>query len=220
MAPFERASRYVDTLPGAISGSRGHNALFRVACVLVNGFALPDEQAWPILLEYNARCQPPWSQHELRHKLSEVRKVSHLKPLGHLLSEGGKITPQPSSPPRVLGRIILPDTAEGDPGPLTANEQPLVADEPRLAASPPNWATFTGIAQLAAPMTRTRDYLPRSFAPLVELTPAKAPLSSRRIIPVSPGRIPGPHSYRKDLSSNVAPSRPETLSWRLFPKAV
>jgi hypothetical protein len=129
MAPFERASRYVDTLPGAISGSRGHNALFRVACVLVNGFALPDEQAWPILLEYNARCQPPWSQHELRHKLSEVRKVSHLKPLGHLLSEGGKITPQPSSPPRVLGRIILPDTAEGDPGPLTANEQPLVADE-------------------------------------------------------------------------------------------
>ena len=28
-----------------------------------------------------------------------------------------------------LGRITLPDTAEGDPGPLTANEQPLVADE-------------------------------------------------------------------------------------------
>ena len=90
MAPFERASRYVDTLPVAISGSRGHDALFRVVCVLVNGFALSDEQVWFILQEYNARCQPPWSQRELRHKLSEVRKVSHLKPLGHLLSRRGK----------------------------------------------------------------------------------------------------------------------------------
>ena len=129
MAPFERASRYVDTLPVAISGSRGHDALFRVVCVLVNGFALSDEQAWFILQEYNARCQPPWSQRELRHKLSEVRKVSHLNPLGHLLSKGEKVTPQSSSPPRVLGRITLPDTAEGDPGALTANEPPLVADE-------------------------------------------------------------------------------------------
>ena len=98
----DRARRYVEKMPPAISGSGGHDALFRVACVLTNGFALSDEQAWSILQEYNARCQPPWSQRELPHKLSEVRKVSHLKSLGHLLSEGGKITPQSSSPPRVL----------------------------------------------------------------------------------------------------------------------
>ena len=57
MAPFERASRYVDALPVAISGSRGHDALFRVACVLVNGFALSDEQAWPI--SSGIQCQVP-----------------------------------------------------------------------------------------------------------------------------------------------------------------
>lgn len=128
-ALINKPRSYVEKMPPAISGSGGHDALFRVACVLTNGFALSDEQAWSILQEYNARCQPPWSQRELPHKLSEVRKVSHLKSLGHLLSEGGKITPQSSSPPRVLGRITLPDTAEGDPEPLTAYEQPLVADE-------------------------------------------------------------------------------------------
>ena len=42
---------------------------------------------------------------------------------------------------------------------------PLLPTKPRLAAPPPNWATYTGIAQLAAPMTRTRGYLPRSFTP-------------------------------------------------------
>jgi hypothetical protein len=56
---LERALRYVETLPVAISGSRGHDALFRVACVLVNGLDLTDTEAWPILLEYNARCLPP-----------------------------------------------------------------------------------------------------------------------------------------------------------------
>ena len=152
-------------MPPAISGSGGHDALFRVACVLTNGFALSDEQAWSILQEYNARCQPPWSQRELPHKLSEVRKVSHLKSLGHLLSERGEITPQSSSPPRVPRQDYVARHCRGDPGPLTANEQPLVADEPRLAAPPPNWATYTGMAQLAAPMTRTRGYLPRSFTP-------------------------------------------------------
>ena len=114
----------------------------------------------------------------MRHKLSEARKVSHLKPLGHLLGKTGEITPPPSSPPRVLGRITLPDTAEGDPGALTANEQPLVADETEARRIAAELGTYTGMAQLAAPMTRTRDYLPRSSTPLAELTPGKAPLNS------------------------------------------
>ena len=43
ISTLERASKYVSTLPPAISGSRGHNALFHVACVLVNGFDLADD---------------------------------------------------------------------------------------------------------------------------------------------------------------------------------
>jgi hypothetical protein len=37
------------------SGSRGHDALFRVAGVLAHSFDLSDEQAWPILIAFNAR---------------------------------------------------------------------------------------------------------------------------------------------------------------------
>jgi len=118
----ERASPYVAALPAAISGARGHDALFRVACVLVNGLALSDTEAWPILIEYNARCMPPWNERELRHKLSQARKVTHINPAGHLLGEGKKITPV-SLPPRVLGKISLPGAA------ITL-APPIIADEP------------------------------------------------------------------------------------------
>ena len=112
MNTLERASKYISALPPAFSGSRGHDALFHVACVLVNGFDLSDDQAWPILAEYNARCVPPWSERELIHKLSEARKVPHREPRGHLL--GGHLAKsrasQPATPPRVIGRITLRDS--------------------------------------------------------------------------------------------------------------
>jgi hypothetical protein len=107
MTVTERASRYVAALPAAISGARGHDAHFRVACVLINGFALPDEHAWPILREYNARCLPPWSEHELRHKLAEAYKVQHRDPRGHLLGRSDE-SKRPA-PPRLIGRISLPE---------------------------------------------------------------------------------------------------------------
>jgi hypothetical protein len=114
MTTLERASRYVAALPAAISGSRGHDALFRVACLLVNGFDLTDAEAWPILIEYSARCLPPWSERELRHKLAEARKVAHRLPDGYLLGGVRCDLPsrqEPERPPRILGRITLPETA-------------------------------------------------------------------------------------------------------------
>ena len=102
----QRASRYVEALPSAISGSRGHDALFRVACALAQGFALQDAEAWPILLEYNARCLPPWSERELKHKLAEARKVQHHEPKGYLLDTSEE--PKRPAPPRIIGRITLP----------------------------------------------------------------------------------------------------------------
>lgn len=65
-----RARRYVDTMPAAVSGQGGHGQTFHVACVVANGFDLRYEQAWPILVDYSQRCEPPWSDHELRHKLN------------------------------------------------------------------------------------------------------------------------------------------------------
>jgi len=58
-------------MPGAISGAGGHDQTFAVACKLVE-FGLSPDDAWPLLLEYNHRCQPQWSERELRHKLEDA----------------------------------------------------------------------------------------------------------------------------------------------------
>jgi len=70
----ERANRYVAKIPPAVSGQGGHNQTFHVACILVIGFGLESEQALAIMQEYNQRCQPPWSDRELQHKLADAEK--------------------------------------------------------------------------------------------------------------------------------------------------
>jgi hypothetical protein len=72
-----RAKAYVSKMLGAIEGQGGHNRTFDVACRLVIDFAIPAEQALPILREYNRRCRPQWTDSELRHKLLDAeRKVA------------------------------------------------------------------------------------------------------------------------------------------------
>lgn len=70
-----RARAYVATIEPAVSGQAGHNRTFRVACTLVQKFGLTAEQAWPILVEFGERCQPPWSEGELKHKLEDAVKL-------------------------------------------------------------------------------------------------------------------------------------------------
>jgi hypothetical protein len=81
---LERASKYIDTMPAAISGSQGHVATFRVALVLVRGFGLHTDDALRLLAEeYNPRCLPPWSLPELRHKVRQAVQRGRL-PHGYL----------------------------------------------------------------------------------------------------------------------------------------
>ncbi len=67
-----RARAYLATVEGAISGQRGHDRTFRVACILAHKFGLGFEEAWPIFLEWNQTCEPPWSERDLAHKLSDA----------------------------------------------------------------------------------------------------------------------------------------------------
>lgn len=71
MTPFDRAKAYLEKLDPAISGNAGHNATFKAACKLVE-FGLSEADAWPLLADFNARCQPPWSDKDLRHKLRDA----------------------------------------------------------------------------------------------------------------------------------------------------
>jgi len=68
----ERAARYVAQIPGAISGQGGHDATYRVACVLVEGFALSVADALPIMQCWNQTCDPPWTEGDLLYKLQSA----------------------------------------------------------------------------------------------------------------------------------------------------
>ena len=68
---IDRARAYVEKMPGGISGADGGGATFAVACKLVE-FGLSPDDAWALLLEYNQRCQPQWSERELRHKMEDA----------------------------------------------------------------------------------------------------------------------------------------------------
>lgn len=90
-----RASAYLATVDPAIEGANGHGALFRAACVLVNGFALDRSTAIQLLsAEYNPRCSPPWNlgntseKREFERKVDQAMKASHDHPRGHLLDAG------------------------------------------------------------------------------------------------------------------------------------
>lgn len=72
---FERARSYVAACPGAISGSGGHAITFALAQKLVRGFSLSPDEALSLMLEWNQKCQPPWGERELRHKISSAITV-------------------------------------------------------------------------------------------------------------------------------------------------
>ena len=88
----DRAWKYISKIPGAISGQAGHNTTFRVAAVLVQGFALSEAAALRLLGQWNRSCVPPWSEAELRHKITSAANVTHREGRGYLLGKGGPRT--------------------------------------------------------------------------------------------------------------------------------
>jgi hypothetical protein len=87
-ALIERARLYAAKEPPAVSGQGGHNRAFHVVCQLLLGFDLSQEEAFWAVQDWNARCAPPWSEAELRHKLADAEKAPCDKPRGWLLREG------------------------------------------------------------------------------------------------------------------------------------
>jgi hypothetical protein len=86
---LERCLAYLETLPPAISGSGGSRAEME-AVLACRRFGLSDGDTWQALTWFNDnRCNPPWSEKELRHKMAANIQVR--KPLGR----GGKIMVKP-----------------------------------------------------------------------------------------------------------------------------
>jgi putative DNA primase/helicase len=69
----ERIVRYLNACDPAISGQRGHDQIFKVACNVGPGFNLTKAEAIRyIKTHYNSRCQPEWSDREIEHKVDSA----------------------------------------------------------------------------------------------------------------------------------------------------
>ncbi|MBK9126204.1 MAG: DUF3987 domain-containing protein [Phycisphaerales bacterium] len=88
-AVLRRAAAYLDRIPPAISGSGGHSQTYTAATAMVHGFGLDPEAAFSLLWNrYNPRCDPPWSEKELRHKVTDAASKPHDRPHGWLRDAG------------------------------------------------------------------------------------------------------------------------------------
>lgn len=71
---IERARRYLMAIPGAVSGHAGHTHTFLVAQKLVRGWGLDTIAALELMREWNTKCDPRWSESELRRKINQAAK--------------------------------------------------------------------------------------------------------------------------------------------------
>lgn len=74
----ERAQKYLDQCPGAVSGQGGHNQTFLIAQRIVRGFCLSEDVAYRLLAGWNQRCEPPWSEKDLRRKIRQAAQSGQI----------------------------------------------------------------------------------------------------------------------------------------------
>jgi hypothetical protein len=97
----ERAVRYIEATPGAVSGNQGHSQTFALTSTLIHGFCLDGALVYSLLeTHYNPKCEPPWSGSELEHKVKSAIATPPNKPSGWMLDSPG----QRKQPSKVIDR--------------------------------------------------------------------------------------------------------------------
>ena len=99
MTKIEQARAYIKKAPLAISGQGGDNTTFKVACRLVQGFALSGDEALELMDEYNDRLDERWMRHQLKHKVECAMNSPSHYPLGYALDPSAPYKPTPPAPP-------------------------------------------------------------------------------------------------------------------------
>lgn len=85
----QRIQSYLDRCQGAVSGQRGHDHTFRVACAIIKGFNVSSTgEALGYLQSWNSKCDPLWDDDELLHKIQSAQGAPNLLGLpGYLLEK-------------------------------------------------------------------------------------------------------------------------------------
>lgn len=76
-----QARNYLRKMGPAVEGLHGDDKTYQAACVVARDFALPEGQALDVLREWNAGCEPPWSDEELLAKIRHALKYG-TSPMG------------------------------------------------------------------------------------------------------------------------------------------
>jgi hypothetical protein len=146
----DRARKYLTAIPPANSGHGRNDQTFWAACQLVLGFALTPDSALPLLAEWNANCQPPWTDKELRHKLEDANKQPG--PRGYLLESQGPARSKVSQDP-------LPVTVPWRQFPTDSLPEPVrcyVFEAAEAIGCDPTMVVLPLLAALSAAIGNTR----------------------------------------------------------------
>jgi hypothetical protein len=128
----DRAIAYLAKMPPAHSGQGGHDQTMEAARVVAWGFDLGEEVAYQILDQhYNPRCQPPWSEKELRHKCHDANTKDFDKPRGWLLKDDRPSAPAQGASVGSVGRNSSPQPPRKIPDyqPFPLSALPVVVRE-------------------------------------------------------------------------------------------
>lgn len=82
---WDRVIAYLDKCDPAVAGERGHDKTYGVLCQVICGFDLSPQQALDAANYYNQKCEPPWNEKELKHKVEDALKATANDSRGHLL---------------------------------------------------------------------------------------------------------------------------------------
>jgi len=159
---LERARLYLQRCPPAKSGQFGHDATFRVACILVHGFALSANDALTAIQEWNRQCDPPWEEADLVYKIKSAAAAPSKNLIGYLRDgKGGSGA--------VAGKATVTPAAVAGVAPVPAKAKAKFQPETlkRVAALAPNVdETFVKERSPLVPETQTpATFLQRLYRP-------------------------------------------------------
>lgn len=152
-----RARAYLAAIPAAISGARGHDQCFAAARALA-GFVvkgLPEADAWCLLTEYNARCEPPWSERELEHKWDSAKGAHTVpaiadrpppaRPALRAIAGGASSSEPPGSEPDWRSELLWNESKNGNPKIVSHVENVI-----RVLQLEPAWRERLGFDEFAS----------------------------------------------------------------------
>lgn len=157
----DRARRYLEKLPEAVEGQRGHDRIYHAACVLVDGFALSYQEALPILREWNTyKAVPPESEKQITHKLTDALKNTPRS--GHLLNDhqiySSSKNGHAKSEPTPWDHPVLDQAIPADPFPVDVFPPELgwfINEGARCLTCPPDFLATAVLAVAGAAIGRS-----------------------------------------------------------------